>query len=62
MAYYDINRERNRIDIHFDRVPPESIRDELKSSGWFYNWREKYWYHYDSFWHRQMADYICAAA
>lgn len=62
MARFYIISFRNRIDIEFDYIPSQEIRDELKSYGWCWNHHEKRWYNYDSDFHRTQASYICAMA
>lgn len=59
MGYYEINYSRNRIDIFFDSIPPECVRDELKSYGWAYYKPRRCWYNYYSEYHERFAETIC---
>ena len=44
MARYELNDERNGIEIYFDSVPSEEIRTKLRESGWRWFKAKKCWY------------------
>ena len=44
MVRYEINEEQNGVEIYFDRVPSEDIRNLIKSEGFRWNGRKKCWY------------------
>ena len=44
MARYEINDERNGIEIYFDSVPSEEIRTKLREFGWRWFKAKKCWY------------------
>ena len=44
MARYELNDERNGIEIYFDSVPSEEIRMKLRESGWRWFKVKKCWY------------------
>lgn len=61
MAFYKtgVGSSGNRIDLHFDGRPDQSILDELKSTGWRWYAPDLCWYSYDSSMHRMQAERIC---
>lgn len=43
MARYELNDERNEIEIYFDSAPSEEIRMKLRKSGWRWFYAKKCW-------------------
>lgn len=41
---YELNEERNGVEIYFDSCPESSIRDRLKSQGYRWNRTKQCWY------------------
>ena len=44
MAYYELNEERNGVEIYFDSIPSDEIRAELREGGWRWFKAKKCWY------------------
>lgn len=44
MARYELNDERNGVEIYFDAIPSDEIRAELRSGGWHWFKAKKCWY------------------
>lgn len=44
--YYVKDTYRNRLDLYFDKIPSESIRNFLKNDGWHWNKAKKCWFTY----------------
>ena len=59
MARYIINKEHNGIEIYFDKIPSESIRDEMKSKGWRWHRTKRCWYTYKSDANLKYAQSLC---
>ena len=44
MAHYELNEERNGVEIYFDSIPSDEIRAELREGGWRWFKAKKCWY------------------
>ena len=44
MSLYEINEEKNGVEIYFDSFPSDEIRSELKANGWRWAPSKKCWY------------------
>lgn len=44
MPRFEENSTLHRIEIHFETIPDVSVRQEMKSKGYRWNSKDKYWY------------------
>ena len=44
MARYELNDEHNGIEIYFDSMPSDEVREKLRENGWRWFRAKKCWY------------------
>ena len=59
MSHYELNEERNGVEIYFDSFPSDEIRAELKANGWRWAPSKKCWYARQSDESLELAKRVC---
>ena len=62
MSHYELNEERNGVEIYFDSFPSDEVRAELKANGWRWAPSKKCWYAKQSDESIELAKRICGEA
>ncbi len=56
---YEVNNEKNGIELYFSGKPSESIREELKENGWRWHTAKKCWFNKASDDNKSFAQKLC---